>query len=812
MINYYKHTFTLLRLLIVAGLTSFASNASAQTSPACSTAVNIPVKSNSNDCFTNYTHVVTMDVGTAFTPTGTCSTADDNAWWGTFTATSTTTNFFMWEKDKDYANFIVYSGTCSALTQVLCIQTQTDSDPMSGTLATVPGQTYYILIHHKMTEARLCVYSETPEATKPVCTAGMSFEDGTGAGWNSKYGVYRLVTAPGITFMYDIIAGTRAGRFQLTSGTGGDPKLGAMVPVVAPGGGTHSYRIGYNGGSSTAFSDIIPSPTGYMQWQNHSAVSQMSYCFTVDPTNAGFGYKYATIMDAPFHDAVLQPQFDVFLTLAATGDTIPCGNHSHYPGDGKSPFHYVGQNTDVSINSGICYTPWTDVLTDLTGYAGQQVCATFRVRNCEGGGQVACCPYDTGLVGGSHGAYAYFDTYCIPMAITIPEFCAGTASIQICAPPGYQTYSWPAGQPGISGSPTTQCVTVNNPTAGTTYTVNMMSYTGCPTSAKAVIKNIPLIKTADTTLCSNNLGSLPLTVSISNPVDPPYTYAWSTGQTGTAITVNPTTSTNYVVTVKNGSGCISTDTIKVIVKTCSTQPKAIFISSDTIFCNESGQCIDFFDHSIGNPTSWKWTFTGASPDTSTTQNPTGICYYVPGSYTVKLVIQTPGGPDSMTVSPLIIFATGATAPTLWISNDTLFSSHAAAYQWYYNGSVIPGATDSFYVATQPGTYNVYITDDNGCSRLGNSIFYTGINDNPGHSEFVVFPNPTGNEFTVYGLRLMVGSTIELYNVLGEKVYYGKTEDPNDNQAIVNVSTLAKGVYILELRSNSKSYRVKVVKD
>src|SRR5205823_453988 len=38
---------------------------------------------------------------------------------------------------------------------------------------------------------------------------------------------------------------------------------------------------------------------------------------------------------------------------------------------------------------------------------------------------------------------------------------------------------------------------------------------------------------------------------------------------------------------------------------------ASFNSSDTIFCNESGQCIDFFDHSTCNPTSWHWYFQGA---------------------------------------------------------------------------------------------------------------------------------------------------------------------------------------------------------
>ena len=56
-----------------------------------------------------------------------------------------------------------------------------------------------------------------------------------------------------------------------------------------------------------------------------------------------------------------------------------------------------------------------------------------------------------------------------------------------------------------------------------------------------------------------------------------------------------------------------------------------------------GQSIDFTNTSEGMVTSWSWTFEGATPSTSTEQNPTGIVYNTPGDYDVTLTITGPTG-------------------------------------------------------------------------------------------------------------------------------------------------------------------------
>lgn len=62
--------------------------------------------------------------------------------------------------------------------------------------------------------------------------------------------------------------------------------------------------------------------------------------------------------------------------------------------------------------------------------------------------------------------------------------------------------------------------------------------------------------------------------------------------------------------------------------------------------------VHFFDNSAGIPTGWQWTFTGGSPSSSASQNPT-VTYPTPGIYSVKLRISNSFGSDSLTKTSYI---------------------------------------------------------------------------------------------------------------------------------------------------------------
>jgi hypothetical protein len=87
--------------------------------------------------------------------------------------------------------------------------------------------------------------------------------------------------------------------------------------------------------------------------------------------------------------------------------------------------------------------------------------------------------------------------------------------------------------------------------------------------------------------------------------------------------------------------------------------------------------------------------------------------------------------------------------------------------------------------------------------LGTSV---GINNRISSTETNLFPNPAENYFTIESLQK---STINILNMQGQtilqqQIQQGKTD--------IDISRLAKGVYVLRLRCNEKTEVTKIVKE
>lgn len=158
---------------------------------------------------------------------------------------------------------------------------------------------------------------------------------------------------------------------------------------------------------------------------------------------------------------------------------------------------------------------------------------------------------------------------------------------------------------------------------------------------------------------------------------------------------------------------ITTDTViktdYITVTTC-IPPVADFRASDTAFCERG--CINFFDQSTNNPTSWTWQFPGASPVIASNQkNPVGICYPTSGFYDVFLYVRNADGDDSIRKSmyidvqscPLPVADFSAT-PLTACSNEcisftdlTLNIDNTSTWTWYF-----PGADNEHATGQNPG--------------------------------------------------------------------------------------------------------------
>jgi len=178
---------------------------------------------------------------------------------------------------------------------------------------------------------------------------------------------------------------------------------------------------------------------------------------------------------------------------------------------------------------------------------------------------------------------------------------------------------------------------------------------------------------------------------------------------------------------------------------------------------------------------------------------------------------------------MIIYEPGPTPPVITALGDTVTcpSSIGYSYQWFFNGNPILGATDSFYVAHTTGTYSVRVTDSLGCNALSNGVYVliTSVNELRVDSrQLIVYPNPVTDQLCIYNYQLLtVNCQLSVYNVLGERVFsrqfatlnpsFGGLSTINNQQStVLDVSHLAKGVYLIQLTTEDEVFRTKLIKN
>jgi len=258
---------------------------------------------------------------------------------------------------------------------------------------------------------------------------------------------------------------------------------------------------------------------------------------------------------------------------------------------------------------------------------------------------------------------------------------------------------------------------------------------------------------------------------------------------------------------------VFTGIVDTLVNACSGSILSVvsaFSPSATGICEKA--CIDFTDQSQ-NAAAWHWYFQGATPDTSTLQNPVNICYNDSGIFPVTLVVYDASGTDSSVSVLYITVHPTPPIPVITISGDTLTSTSAITYQWYLNSVSIPGATDLQYIAQQSGFYYVEITDSAGCTSISltSYIDLTGL---PGLNDSYMelsFNAQSGNcELIIYGMEGKKANLI-FYDLYGRTL---KEKELNINSptftATFQLTDLPTGLYLVRLSTKNADESKKVM--
>ena len=455
------------------------------------------------------------------------------------------------------------------------------------------------------------------------------------------------------------------GRHTLMSGPGTDPFTGGAVPVVAPGGGAYSVRLGNSSVDAQA--------------------ERLSYTMTVDASNSLFVYRYAVVLEDPSHSDFDQPRFEI-RTIDENGNPIGCGQYSVTASAGIDGF----QTYDYLFYDPIRFKNWTTVGIDLSANIGQTVTIEFSTGDCSQGG---------------HFGYAYLDAYCSALVIDV-QYCPGLTEAVLEAPPGFESYLWSTGE-------TTASITIQNPTVGASYSCTLTAVTGCQVTLNAVLT--PNIVASSYELqgnCMNDVAFFDDSQTLSGP--PITSWNWNFGDGGTSTLQNPThsfsTPGDHLITliVTTDVGC--TDTVEQVI---DLLPSPLIGFDHTTACD--GVPIAF-TNTTTSPSSVLTTRWDLGDGTLLTNiDDIEHTFSAGGTYNVELFVATLNGcQDSLTLPVTVLpnpqFDLGADINVCANVPVTINATvPTATYLW--NTS----ATSATISPAASGTYSVVATFPSGCS-------------------------------------------------------------------------------------------------
>jgi plastocyanin len=178
-----------------------------------------------------------------------------------------------------------------------------------------------------------------------------------------------------------------------------------------------------------------------------------------------------------------------------------------------------------------------------------------------------------------------------------------------------------------------------------------------------------------------------------------------------------------------------------------------------------------------------------------------------GDFTVRVMNSNGCGTTSEEVKTVVYPLPDK--PSIGRSDVTLTSNAATGNQWFRNSAAIPGATGAVYEATEPGAYQVQVTNADGC--VADMSEGLNVTEQDLVTDLKVYPNPGSGIFdiTFTGLR-PDKVNIRIFDTVGKVVYEEKKNMLGSRGLQVNVSTAAAGVYMLQLQHNGRNHHRRIV--
>jgi PKD repeat protein len=209
-----------------------------------------------------------------------------------------------------------------------------------------------------------------------------------------------------------------------------------------------------------------------------------------------------------------------------------------------------------------------------------------------------------------------------------------------------------------------------------------------------------------------------------------------------------------------------------------------------------------FFSEVLNATEYHWNF--GDGNSSNQANPAHI-YSINGTYTVTLTVINACSQDATTFEVEVICNEPVADFTFEVDNaNVIFNTDtdAFAYEWNFGDGDYSNLVNPSHTYTESGTYHVSMYAFNHCgygyALKDVTVTLTHI-DSELLGSFKVYPNPTSQRLNIYSEFDKIYS-VKIFDTHGRLVNEIKNLN-GSNSAFIDVSMMAKGVYVIQIISD-----------
>jgi hypothetical protein len=403
----------------------------------------------------------------------------------------------------------------------------------------------------------------------------------------------------------------------------------------------------------------------------------------------------------------------------------------------------------------------------------------------------------------------------VPTIGSTNDPCVGSSNNVYYTESGMTGYVWTVSSGGTiaSGQGTSTIYVTWNQVGAQTVSVNYTNTTGCAAPSPAVYTiyvNAPPAAagaiTGTASVCAGTNG----VAYTTTPIVGVNSYTWTvpggativSGAGTTSITVDFGTSAlpgNLSVSGTNSCGNGPSSTLALTVNPLPAAAGTI-AGPASVCAGATG--IAYSVPAIANATTYVWTVPAGATITSgsTTRNIVVSFGTTTGTGVITVKGSNTCGNGTASANFSVSINAVPSAPVVTVVGNVLTSSAPTGNQWYYEGTMIAGATGQTYTVTNnTGNYWCVVTLEGCTSPLSNKVWMlvTGQFELES-SNISVYPVPSNGMFTAsVNCPGQDAISIAVYNQLGVKVYH-KNEIPfsGSTEQVIDLRPVSPGVYMV----------------